>query len=141
VLEPWLERVLDLSSLWIVDEGGALELVGLTRQVLRGAGVYLGCDIERTERGLVAGTAWDERVEDKARLLVEAAAAAGFRGPCGVDAFVYRDHQGELRLRGAVELNARFTAGYVALGLMKARGLPVGARAAFRLDRDDVLST
>jgi hypothetical protein len=149
VLEPWLERTTDLSSLWFVDERGAPLLLGVTRPRTRGAGVYLGCDIAVGASGaaiaLGSGTPHDEPAVARARPVVAAAARAGFRGPCGVDAFLYRDPtaaaaSAEVALRGVVELNARFTAGHVALGLVLQRGPPPGARARFSLDHDELLT-
>lgn len=143
VLEPWLARVTDLSSLWHIDAEGLPQLLGTTRQVVRPNGVYLGCDVVGPAGDVGdgdgggrprAGTPWDEVAVARARLVVTAAAAEGYRGPCGVDAFSWRDDAGQEHLRGVVELNARFTAGHVALGLALRRRLPAGARGAFRLD-------
>lgn len=147
VLEPWLARVTDLSSLWHIDAEGVPHLLGTTRQVVRASGVYLGCDVVGPAgvagdvdgegddgRRPRAGTQWDEVAVARARVLVTAAAAEGYRGPCGVDAFSWRDDAGGEHLRGVVELNARFTAGHVALGLALRRRLPAGARGSFRLD-------
>jgi hypothetical protein len=131
---------MDLSTLWFVDEHGEPHVVGVTQPKMRGAGVYLGCDVVATDVGLMAGTKWDEPAIERARVVVEAAAGAGYRGPCGVDAFTWRDEAGEVHLRGVVELNARFTAGHVALGLIKRRSPKAGERFRFRLDNDDVLT-
>jgi hypothetical protein len=49
-------------------------------------------------------------------------ADAGYHGPLGVDAFVYRDVDGALKLRPVVEVNPRFTMGRLALAI--ARRLP-----------------
>ena len=38
----------------------------------------------------------------------------GFSGPLGIDAFVYRDLSGSLKLKTMVELNSRFTMGRIA---------------------------
>ncbi len=139
LVEPWLKRELDLSSLWVVDEHGHVELMGTTQQVTRATGLYLGCDVTWDGVAFMAGTTWDQPAIARARVVVEAAAAAGYRGPCGVDALVYRDDAGALQLRGVVELNARFTAGHVALALI-ARAQPTAAsRWRFRLDSDDVV--
>lgn len=134
VLEPWLTRLADLSSLWLVDDAGAPQLLGVTAQQVRPTGVYLGCDIVGTPGVPTAGTPWDEIVVERARVVVTAAAAEGYRGPCGVDAFVWQHPEGEARLRSVVELNARFTAGHVALGLARRQGLRDGERGRFRLD-------
>ena len=47
-----------------------------------------------------------------------AAHAAGFHGPCGVDAYVFRDAHGEV-LRPVCEFNARFTLGTVVLAILR----------------------
>jgi hypothetical protein len=140
IVEPWLHRMIDMSSLWHVDEHGEPHLLGTTKQIVRGAGVYLGCDVVITDVGAMAGTEWDEPAIERARVVVEAAAREGYRGPCGVDAFTWKDEAGAVHLRGVVELNARFTAGHVALGLIARRAPSVGARFRFTLDSDDVLS-
>lgn len=43
----------------------------------------------------------------------------GYAGPVGIDAFVYADDDGTLRLRSVCEINARFTMGRVVLELAK----------------------
>jgi hypothetical protein len=52
-------------------------------------------------------------------------------GPVGVDAFVYRDAAGQVRLKPVVEINPRYTMGRVMLELMQ-RVAP-GAGGEFRL--------
>jgi hypothetical protein len=44
---------------------------------------------------------------------------AGFVGPIGIDAFVYRTPQGDCRLKPVVEINPRYTMGRLTLELMK----------------------
>jgi hypothetical protein len=44
---------------------------------------------------------------------------AGFLGPIGIDAFVYRTAQGECRLKPIVEINPRYTMGRLTVELMK----------------------
>ncbi|MGI9241624.1 MAG: hypothetical protein ACR2RV_12555, partial [Verrucomicrobiales bacterium] len=46
--------------------------------------------------------------------LEQALAGLSYRGPIGVDAFVYRDLDGELALRQIAEINPRYTMGRVA---------------------------
>ncbi|HEY4222291.1 MAG TPA: hypothetical protein VGO62_13135, partial [Myxococcota bacterium] len=118
VIEPWLARLDDLSSLWFVDDDD-VSLLGSTAQIVGGAGSYRGCTVVGGRSGLAV----DDEAVARARVVVEAAQAAGYRGPCGVDAFTYA-HDGRERLRSLVELNARFTAGHVALALAAARRAP-----------------
>ena len=119
VVEPWLERIEDLSAqLWIGADGAPVVL-GTVRQALTPGGVPLGHRGELADDDTVrSGSHWDEELRVAARAVGRAAAAYGFRGACGVDAFSYRGPDGRERLRPVVELNARFTAGTSALGVL-----------------------
>lgn len=130
ILEPWLARVHDLSSQWLVDDWGEVRLLGCTRQIVRRSGVWLGCEIVRGDDGQGSGTAWDHDLVARARPLVEEAARAGYVGVCGVDAFTWQHpRDGVEKLRAVVELNARFTGGAVALYAVSSRW----GRATFRI--------
>ena len=127
ILEPWFDRVDDLSAQYWIESGGHPELLGTTRQLLGENGIYLGnegvFEIEETGRLHVrSGHGAESQLIHDSMRLVEFAAAAGFHGPCGVDAFTYTDDtDGEERevLRSIVELNARFTTGTIALGWLE----------------------
>ena len=125
VVEPWLERLADLSAqLWIAPDG-TVELLGTLEQVMTPGGVPLGHRGELGSDGAVrSGSRWDPELRAAALALGAAAAGAGFAGPCGVDAFAYRDSSGAEQLRPVVEFNARVTAGISALGVLaRARAL------------------
>lgn len=117
VVEPWLARKDDLSTCWRVDDDGGIELLGSTRQHVSGAGVHKGNVVD--DRGR-SGHPRDDEMVEAARAVVVAARDEGLRGPCGVDAFTFVD-EGREHLRAVVELNARFTAGIVAVGLSRRR--------------------
>jgi hypothetical protein len=130
ILEPWLARVQDLSSQWLLDDWGEVRLLGCTRQIVRPSGVWLGCEVVHDDDGQGSGTAWDHELVAAARPLVEEAAHAGYVGVCGVDAFTWMHPRAQTeRLRGVVELNARFTGGAVALGSVYSQW----GRATFRI--------
>jgi hypothetical protein len=123
ILEPWLDRVEDYSvQLWIDDDGKA-EILGLTIQELSPSGMYLGnSGILRDGQSCLAGsvassilTEIPESLKSAAQIVGDEAARIGYRGACGIDAFSYRGEDG-LELRPVVELNARFTGGWVVLG-------------------------
>jgi hypothetical protein len=130
VVEPWLERTSDLSAqLWVRGAADVLVL-GTLSPVVTLRGVPVGhTGFVAADGSVQSGCAWDAELRRAALALARAAAAAGYRGPCGVDAFAYRDTAGVEHFRPIVELNARFTAGTVALGLLaRARRADLCAR-------------
>lgn len=124
LLEPWLERTGDLSAQLHVAVDGSVTLLGTLELCVTASGLYRGHRGFVDARGRVhAGTEHDEALREPAALLARAAAAQNFSGPCAVDAFSFRAAEGREELRGAVEFNARFTAGSVVIGLLR-RALP-----------------
>jgi len=126
LVEPWLERVADLSAqLWVVASDD-VRLLGTLVQAVTPLGVPLGHRARLGRDGRAeSGSRWDPELRAAALALGRAAAAAGYTGPCGLDAFSYRGADGAERFRAVVELNARFTAGTSALALI-ARARRVG---------------
>lgn len=120
VVEPWLQRTVDLAAAWRVADDGAVELLGTSRAIVSGAGVWRGCEVVIDDDGVPrADDALEPMLVEQSRRVVQAAADVGYRGPCGVDAFGFVDRDGAVRLR-SVELNARFTGGL--LGVVSAAG-------------------
>ena len=115
--------------LWRVHDGGRVELVGACNAEVSPAGVwrasaYVVGDDGRAHPVVCANEA---ALVDGAYRVVCAAAEAGYVGPCGVDAFHH--WLGDDVILHFCELNARFTAGFVGVGL--GRGLLPGTRARF----------
>lgn len=154
VLEPWLERTVDLSTQLHLAEDGGVTLLGSLTQLTTPAGVVLGHRGLIDSRGRVSsGTPWEEAAREAAALVSVAAAARGYFGPCGVDAFAFLAPAGgpdgatnEVEmLRPVVEFNARFTTGIVVLGHLRRHlawikrelGLVPGEHRAFLLRYDD----
>ncbi len=143
VIEPWLERVVDFSVQLEMGADG-LQLLGYTGLQTDAKGQFvantaapnhvrslpsavLKCFRDRPGapallHGLFA---------DLLQRLAPELKAAGYLGPVGVDAFVYRDTEGRARLKPVVEINPRYTMGRLTLELMK-RVAP-GAHGTFRL--------
>ncbi|HTO52602.1 MAG TPA: hypothetical protein VMR50_04375 [Myxococcota bacterium] len=119
VVEPWLERSADLSAqLWITPEREP-RLLGTLQQIVTPTGVPIGHTGRFEPDGAVrSGSPWDDELQRAAQALGRAAAAEGYTGPCGLDAFSYRAADGRERFRAVVEWNARFTAGTSALGVL-----------------------
>jgi len=124
MLEPWLDRTSDLSAQLHVGADGEITLLGTLEVCVSASGVYRGHRGFIDARGRVhAGTEHDEALREPAALLARRASEHAFSGPCGVDAFPFRNAEGREELRGAVEFNARTTTGTVIIGLLR-RALP-----------------
>jgi hypothetical protein len=145
IFEPWLDRVGDFSvSLWLpgpAAEDSRPTILGSLEMWNSPGGVYKGHCGEVDSRGRVfSGDRQDESLRADAAAVAAMAAATGFAGPCGLDALRYREGDAGsdsqvLRLRSAVEFNARPTMGLVTIGLMR-RALP-GVRGRLELKPGD----
>lgn len=132
VVEPWLDRCGDYSAQFFVESPSAVHLLGTLEQRLTPAGQYEGHRGRVAADGSVcAASAWDEQIAEAGEVIARAAAEAGYRGPCGVDAFAF-ELDGETWLRPVVELNARYTTGTITIGLI--RRLAAGESARFEVD-------
>ncbi len=134
IVEPWRERLVDLSALLDVGPGGA-RLLGVTRFDTDARGQYLGARLgdpaaDQEVAPWLPALGWAaERVG--AELL-----AAGHRGLAGVDAMVFAHPDGGRRLKPLLEVNPRATMGHVTLAL-RARAAPgVGGRWRLRGRRE-----
>lgn len=128
VVEPWLERTVDLSVQLDVGPDGA-RVRGVTRFLADRRGQYAGHVVGPHDAGLDpatrrllgeragGGPSGLEVLRAAALDVGRRLAADGHRGPAGVDALVFRDAGGALRLRPLVEVNPRTTMGRVALAL------------------------
>lgn len=131
VIEPWLERKFDFS---VQLEMGSrhLKLCGYTGLINDNKGQFqANWAAPNYNRRLPAKvTALFPDVPDISgqiqklytdifSLLETELHNAGFIGPIGIDAFVYRTSEGPCRLKPIVEINPRYTMGRLTLELMK----------------------
>lgn len=127
VVEPWYDRVADVSVQIEVD--GGVEIVGLTRFWTAGAGAYRGAVIgpwtqdlppetARVVHGGQRGGVVSGLLKQVGAFVGEALAARGYAGPAGADAMVVRTDEG-LRLVPLLEVNPRYTMGRIALAIRK----------------------
>lgn len=125
ILEPWLDRLADASAQLSIDADGSVTLLGTLEMVVTPSGGILGHRGEFDSRGRPrSGLPEEEALREAAGACGVAAARDGYRGPCGIDAFVFEDPESRDRtFRPLVECNARFTGGIVAIGHLR-RSLP-----------------
>jgi uncharacterized ferritin-like protein (DUF455 family) len=131
VIEPWLERALDFS---VQLEMGPrdLKLCGYTGLINDAKGQFqanwAAANYARRIPASVAALFREppgisgrlQRLYSEIfSLLEKELREAGFVGPIGIDAFVYRTPEGGCRLKPVVEINPRYTMGRLTLELMK----------------------
>ena len=131
VVEPWLDRIQDFSVQLEMTATG-LKRCGFTGLLTDARGQFVANFAESHHHTrLPAQTVVQFREppdisrrllefyeELRARLETELR-AVDFLGPLGVDAFVYRDAHGFVRLKPVVEINPRYTMGRVLVELMR----------------------
>jgi hypothetical protein len=127
VLEPWLERVLDLGVCGEVTAGGEVRLLEPHRIATDPRGGFLGIELSpRLDPGVA------ERLCAVARAAAtRLAAQTGYRGRFAIDAFVHRDPRHDPRstpgtaahlLHPLCEINARNSFGWIAHALARRLG-------------------
>ena len=142
IIEPWLNRVLDLSAQITVEADGKTRLHGITRFVTDRRGQYLSTLIgdplrdlsEPIKKAIIGpGRGWRmfAHMERCAQSVGRALHQAGHQGPAGIDALVYLDEQENYRLKPIVEVNPRYTMGHIALRI--ARSLSGKKQRRFRI--------
>lgn len=118
VLEPFLDRVVDVSAQFVIHGPAKFELLGTMRQDLTVSGSYVGHQ-GRLQDGTVSSACdFEDELIQTSSVLVERASEEGLIGPCGVDAFAFRLGD-RIFFRPCVELNARFTVATVVIGLVR----------------------
>lgn len=106
-IEPDVAIVRELAIHGVLDEGGSLRLGRVVSQVCDEHGQWLATSLANdidaeTRRALVK----------EAHVVASALSHAGYFGPFGVDAFIYRDLAGAERLQPRSEINARYSMGF-----------------------------
>lgn len=113
LVEPWVQRELDVGLHGFVDEMGALTSGRPTVQDIDAQGTWRATRV--AEPGALSAdelAPLQRTLEQTARALHE----AGYFGPFGVDAFRWRAPDGAVAFQPRCELNARYSMGW-ALGM------------------------
>jgi hypothetical protein len=117
--EPWLERLLDFSTQWLISAQGAIECIGTTLCHNDAKGRYLSNEVG--EEKALLGTFYPFLEQHKQTVvpLLKKIAEQGYFGHVGVDTFIYLNTENDPTLHPVVEINTRKTMGYVALAFQK----------------------
>ena len=110
VFEPWLERIGDVAVCGVSASD-------VSRRAAARAAHRAARRVPRHRpRRRPLDAAEHDQLDRRRRARRRSAPRAGYRGPFGVDAFVYREGD-ERRLHPLCEINARYTFGHVARAL------------------------
>lgn len=118
VVERWCDRVLDLATVFAVDEMGGTGGLHTYEVVNTADGAFIGDIFDRDQPAL---DRWGNEIRSMAEVVAAELAGAGYFGPVCVDSFVWNDGVGE-RLRPVVDINARSFVAAAAERLWRAWG-------------------
>lgn len=144
IAEPWVKKISDLS-VQVDISNDQIKILGTTRFITDKRGQYIGhflgkkfFNFDSAFHRALHELSIDKQLNAAALKAAELMRSAGYLGPAGIDAFLWQDHEGQLRLRPCVEINPRYTMGRIALEIEKklishkghALWLHIGARMA-----------
>jgi len=118
LVEPFRQRVLDVSSVFDVDTSGSVHGLHLHEVVSTADGAFIGALFEPESPTLAP---WREDVARVVDFVARQLAEAGYFGPVCLDSFVW-DDAGRLVLRPVVDINARLHMSVAALELWREWG-------------------
>lgn len=110
IAEPWMNRVIDFSTQWMIERSGEVVFLGVTFCKTTSKGVH----ISNTVGDRVSEEKWATAIEKQkciAREVLKEMAQEGYFGEVGFDAMIYDEDC----LQPIVEINARKTMGWVTL--------------------------
>jgi hypothetical protein len=111
-VEPWVEKMLELSTHWQLIPSQPPQLLGWTPLLTTERGEHLG-NLVGLE-SYAAKNALLAEIELEVRLLAEHLQQQGYSGPLSVDSMFYRDVQQQVRVRPLQDVNARWSMGRMA---------------------------
>lgn len=114
--EPWVERLDEIGIQIDIPRFGQPRLIGFTPMVVDHHGQYAGSwfAFDETSRA-DDGSLWSQAADIAIRV-AEHLQSTGYFGPLGIDAMIYKDRDGERRIRPLQDINARWTMGRLSLG-------------------------
>lgn len=120
IAQPWVERVLDFSTQWVIHDDGSFSYLGSTVCENTSRGIYLKSRVGADELLFKDHIHFLHEHLIFAEKAIKQLAALSFFGNVGFDAFVYIHPETKKQtLFPIVEINARKTMGWAALQMAK----------------------
>ncbi len=115
LIEPWVPRIADYGECGIVGNSMADTCIFAPHRLYSdNTGVFRGIRIADSEVESELGPVFFRELNATAHAVATSLFEIGYRGPFGVDSFVYSDRAGNRRLQSLCEINARISFGLVA---------------------------
>jgi hypothetical protein len=118
IAEPWVERLLDFSTQWIISENKEIHYVGACLIINSPQGKYLGTRVGDETQLFDIHLPFLEMQRTIAFDVLKKIADLGYFGNVGIDAMLYYQ-DGQVLLHPIVEINARKTMGWATLALQR----------------------
>jgi hypothetical protein len=139
MVEKKLDRLHDFALEFWMEATGEARYLGPSLFFTGARGNYLGNRIMppiQIERELTrhAGTPFLPATCDRIARALQETLGGRYRGPLGIDMMLYRDAHGATKLHPCVEINSRYTMGFLSLAL-SSRHLSPTSEALFRVTR------
>jgi hypothetical protein len=124
VIEPWMPREADYGVAGVIGLSIESTMLFAPHQLHSDdTGVYRGIRIADQASTSKLGSSFAKALAETAESVATALHGAGYRGPFGIDAFVYKDRSQQTRLQALCEVNARLCFGLVARAQAEKLGL------------------
>lgn len=118
IAEPWVERILDFSTQWLIEEGGKILYLGSTLCKNNPRGQYESSEVGNEEHLFGSYLKFLQQHQEFVIPVLKTMQNLGWFGHVGIDAFIYQEDE-IATLHPLVEINARKTMGFVALMLQQ----------------------
>ena len=139
LLEPWMDRTADVGSLALIGEDVCL--LGIHQLDVDARGRFLGITINDGDNSHALSPGQVDHLQTTTRSTAAALHALGYRGPVGIDAWLYRDPTADdgraAILHPLGEINARMSFGLVARALIQRLNLTGRVTLRLRPPSDD----
>jgi hypothetical protein len=106
IIEPWCDRVVDVSSSCVISESGTIADLRRYRCFTSNRGAFIGVTFPGEIDPVIEKYRFE--LDCAVNMAIDALVKAGYFGPVSFDSFVYRDpSSGEERLAAIIEINGR----------------------------------
>ncbi len=139
IVEPWLNRINDLSIQIYVDK--KIRYLGISQFLTNARGVYQGAIVSPPLKGIskdvisyfLKSKEKDSMVSRIAQFVGGELYKLGYRGPAGIDGYIYKNNSNEIRYKPISEINSRFNFGNINLKLRSL--ISPGSHATWRIEK------